>query len=161
LAGLASAALLTLALGANDIHRCSDGGRVVFQDKPCAGAGVSIRLDGDTASAQAELRRWLEADKASRGAQPAATEAPTSSRPVAGEAQLAVCSERFLACASDDAAAMDGCVAALPRCGGASSACCPAACIDRYQSLRGEGHGLASAVRLALLDPAQPSCASR
>jgi hypothetical protein len=77
---------------------------------------------------------------------------------VVSEAQLAICSERFLHCAHGDAATMDRCVDRLPRCGSATGACCPQVCVDRYQGLRAAGQPLAASVRLALLDPDAPGC---
>lgn len=144
--------LASLSLAPGDIYRCRDGGgRVSFQDQPCAG-GEQARL-GSGASEQA-LRAWLDAQPGGRAAPSASVPLPRT-RPAGAisEAQLAVCSERFLHCASDDAAAMDRCIGGLARGGG-----CPSACVERYQALRGQGHALAPAVRLALLDPAAPAC---
>lgn len=149
---LSPALLLASVLAApGDIYRCRDGtGRVSFQDQPCA-SGEQARLSGG-ASEQA-LRAWLDAQP---GGRPIATRTavPMRPRPAGGvsEAQLALCSERFLHCASDDPGAMDACIARLPGAG------CPAACVERYQALRGQGHALAPAVRLALLDPDAPAC---
>ena len=164
--------LLTLTLGApGDIYRCTDtAGKVSFQDKPCVrGTSAQLARHGDDAAAsERELRQWLDSYRRLAGsASPAAARVPAQqegSRYVGGvvsEAQLAMCSERFLHCAQGDAAAMDACVDRLPRCGSSASApCCPQACVDRYQSLRGDGQELATSVRLALLDPAAPACGS-
>ena len=165
---MTSIALLAMAValgGSGEIHRCAaDGGRIVFQDKPCpGGASKGIKTDGDPAIAQRELQRWL-AEQRER-TPPVAPTPSGSTQPrdavTVTEARLAVCSERFLGCASGDAATMDACVAALPRCGPSGGSCCPQACIARYQTLRQEGLALASAVRLALLDPSAPACAAR
>ena len=167
--------LLVLALGApGDIYRCSDAaGKVSFQDRPCAG-GHSAQLarhGEDAASSERQLQQWLDRYRRRQGA--ASTAQPgggpdgqvripgRNSASAVSEAQLAMCSERFLECAQADAAAMDACVDQLPRCSAEGAApCCPQACIGRYQSLRAEGEELASSVRLALLDPAAPACGS-
>lgn len=148
-----------------DIYRCKDAsGAVSFQDQPCSGGEAAhlARAGDDPADTERALRQWLEAF---RERSPAATVEPAGERAARGltgaigEAQLAMCSERFLHCASGDAAAMDACIARLPACeGGGGSACCPRACVARYQDLRAAGHALAPAVRLALLDPAAPAC---
>lgn len=165
--------LLAVAMGApGDIYRCSDAaGKVSFQDHPCvSGNSAQLARHGeDAATSERELRQWLDGY---RKRQPLAQSRPAGGTghaiardPVAysggavTEAQLAVCSERFLDCAQGDAAAMDACVDRLPRCGASSSApCCPQACVGRYQSLRGSGEELAASVRLALLDPSAPAC---
>jgi len=168
---------ITLLLGAlaftapGDIYRCKNAsGAVSFQDKPCAG-GNSARLatkGEDSGKSMAALQRWLDQQGPS-------TSAPTNYRQSApmrsrvsgsaagvNEAQLAGCSERFLYCANGNAVAMDACVDNLRRCSGiAGGACCPQSCITRYQDFRGQGQGMASSVRLALLDPTSPNCAIR
>lgn len=165
--------LWTLALGApGDIYRCTDAtGKVSFQDKPCVrGSSAQLARHGeDPVTSERELRQWLDRYRARQinaptptaGADPAHRD---PSRYVGGtvtEAQLAMCSERFLHCAQGDAAAMDACVDQLPRCGAsAATPCCPQACVGRYQALRGDGQELATSVRLALLDPAAPACGS-
>lgn len=154
-------ALVAALSGSGEIYRCSADGRVVYQDKPCPGStSKGIKTDGDPAKAQRELQRWLaeQRQRAPAQAPPSATE--TRSAVDVSEARLAVCSERFLGCASGDAVTMDACVAALPRCETSGGSCCPHACIARYQTLRREGLELASAVRLALLDPNAPACAT-
>ncbi|GMU42897.1 MAG: DUF4124 domain-containing protein [Xanthomonadales bacterium] len=147
------ALLLTgLFLASGDIYRCRDAaGKLSFQDQPCAG-GQQTRLAGG--ASERALRAWLDAQPGG-SPPPAATSLRGVPRPTSaiGEAQLAICSERFLHCASDDADAMDRCVAGLARSGG-----CPNACVARYQALRAEGHALAPAVRLTLLDPSAPAC---
>jgi hypothetical protein len=156
------------------IYQCRDArGATAYQDRPCDDASRQQLSEGG----EQALRRWLEqqraADVTKRGAartasRPATARAPRdysempllADRTAAEERLIASCSERFLNCARSDAAAMDACVASLPRCGHRSAGCCPAACIESYQGLRREGEGLASAVRLALLDPFAPSCAA-
>lgn len=157
-------ALMLAWAAPGDIYRCRDAaGAERFQDRPCAGLS-SERLAGggeDSAASRLALQRWL------RQRAPVSRQAPRQaipSRNFAGgpvsEAQLASCSERFLKCAHGTASIMDRCVANLPRCNrGASAQCCPQACISRYQELRRGGHPLASAVRLALLDPDAFACA--
>lgn len=145
--------LAGLALAPGDIYRCRDAsGRVSFQDQPCDGGGQQARLAGG--ASEHALRAWLDAQPggAPRAATTGAVAAPRPASAIS-EQQLAICSERFLACASDDAAAMDRCVAGLAQGGG-----CPRACVARYQDLRAAGHALAPSVRLALLDPAAPAC---
>lgn len=161
--------LTLLALAApGDIYRCQDAaGRVSYQDQPCVGAS-SARLaqSNDSAASQLALQQWLDQQRGRRIAStPATTNASPGSRPllhpgsVVSEAQLAGCSERFLHCANGDAQSMDRCISALPRCSAQGAGpCCPQACISRYQSLRQNGSTLASAVRLALLDPDAPAC---
>ncbi len=153
--------VLLLALGAGgEIHRCVESGRVVFQDKPCAGsAAQGLKTHSDSAKAERELRIWLAQQRA-RAEPPSPSAGRSSESVTVSEARLAVCSERFLHCAGSDESAMDACVATLPRCGPNGGDCCPAACINRYQVLRADGHERASAVRLALLDPNAPACAS-
>jgi hypothetical protein len=166
-----SGVLLTIALAApGDIYRCRDAtGAVSFQDHPCA-CGESARLTAsgdDPAASQRALQQWLDQHRGQRDrALPATSSAPRSVRPPysggpISEAQLAMCSERFLYCAHGDAAIMDACINQLPRCGkGASGACCPQSCISRYQSLRQDGNALALSVKLALLNPDAPACAA-
>lgn len=163
--------MLAIALGApGDIYRCTDtAGKVSFQDQPCVrGTSAQLARHGDDpATSERELRQWLDSYRGrqsgsqSPGAAPAQQDRSRYVGGVVSEAQLAMCSERFLHCAQGDAAAMDACVDRLPRCGSSASApCCPQACVDRYQSLRGDGQELATSVRLALLDPAAPACGS-
>ncbi len=167
-----SAAVLfgAMAMLANgDIYRCRNASGVLsYQDKPCpSGASARLATAGADQSVGA-LQRWLDAQdpRPARRAAANAYSAPAARArgplvpggPVS-EAQLAGCSERFLACATGDAAIMDACVDRLPRCSASGSgACCPQACVSRYQVLRSDGHKLSSAVRLALLDPAAPNC---
>ena len=168
-----SAAVLLSAmslLATGDIYRCrTAGGAVSFQDKPCAG-GASARLatrGEDSTKSLSALQRWLDVQDPRPARGPKSSSPPQSARvrvplvpggPVS-EAQLAGCSERFLHCASGNAVTMDACVERLPRCSATGSGpCCPQACISRYQSLRGDGHKLSSAVRMALLDPQAPAC---
>lgn len=154
------------------IYQCRDTrGATAYQDRPCDDASRQQLSEGG----EQELRRWLEQQRATerravRPPSPTSTNramrdpevyAPPVGRSAAEERLIANCSERFLNCARSDAVAMDACVARLPRCGQSTPACCPAACIESYQSLRREGEGLASSVRLALLDPFAPSCAAR
>lgn len=165
---LASWLLATALMAPGDIYRCKDAsGAVSFQDQPCTGGESAhlARAGDDPADSERALRQWLDAYRGRNG-DPASTPAPAAARPprwqgggAISEAQLAMCSERFLHCASGDAAAMDACIARLPSCGsGAAGACCPRSCVARYQDLREAGHALASAVRLALLDPDAPAC---
>lgn len=160
---------LTLALAApGEIYRCKDAsGTLSYQDHPCARASSETKLAsaGDSAASQRELQQWLDSYRRRSGGsiEPSTTVRRPSAAPYTGgavsEAQLAVCSERFLHCAHGDEATMDRCVDGLPRCGdGRGNACCPQVCVDRYQYLRQAGQPLASAVRLALLDPEAPAC---
>lgn len=162
--------LLALVLGApGDIYRCSDvSGKVSFQDQPCARGAQSAHLasgNDDAKASQMALQQWLDSHREHRAPNTPATGA-RSVRPPFGngaisEAQLAMCSERFLHCAQGNDDAMDACVASLPRCGtGGSAPCCPQACVSRYQSLRRDGNALATSVKLALLDPDAPACAA-
>ena len=149
------------------MYRCTDAaGAVAFQDRPCESARGEDRIAGG----EQALRRWLEAQRgdspptparagpparaeAGRGgaAAPRPADVAAASAPAgASERRLAICSERFLACAHGDPVRMDRCVASLPRCGGGSTACCPARCLDRYAELRGAGSALADAVHGAL-----------
>lgn len=163
----------TLHLSAGDIYRCRGADGVVrFEDRPCKGL-ASQKLAGaneDPAASRLALMRFLRDHKLSTAPAPGAGRASARPRtPPSGsgngpvsEAQLAVCSERFLKCAHGTGAVMDGCIARLPRCGQgvAAHSCCPQACVSRYQRLRQQGHPLASAVRLALLDPEAYACAN-
>ncbi len=162
---LAAALLVSAALVApGQIYKCAAAdGSARFQDKPCAGQeGTKLDADGDAA----QLRQWLQQFPKESRSQPAAKRS-ASSRPAAdfsvvSEAQLAVCSEKFLACASGNANKMDACIAALPRCSASrSQGCCPASCISAYQGLRRNGSKLSAAVRNALMAPGRPSCAPR
>lgn len=163
---LIAASLLIVALQApGQIYRCpAKDGSVHYQDQPCAGGK---QFAGGSGSEQ-ELRSWLEG-MAAPARPPArssggATRGTPSSAPIlsASERLIAVCSERFLACASDKPAVMDRCVAALPRCSSnRSSGCCPSSCVEAYQARRNQGSPLPNAVRGALLDPSSgPSCAA-
>lgn len=167
--------LLSLALGApGDIYRCADAsGKLSFQDRPCVqGSSTQLARHGeDPATSERELRQWLDhyrlkqPHSGGQGNVDQSNPAPRDRYPtdagVVTEAQLAMCSERFLDCAHGDAAAMDACVDQLPRCSAAGGApCCPQACVSRYQALRSDGQELATSVRLALLDPAAPACGS-
>lgn len=163
---MASWLLASALMAPGDIYRCKDArGAVSFQDQPCAG-GESARLarsGDDPADSERDLRQWLDAyrGRTSESPRPSApaVQAPRWQGGAISEAQLAMCSERFLHCASGDAAAMDACIARLPNCdNGGAGACCPRACVARYQDLRDDGHALAPAVRLALLDPEAPAC---
>ena len=157
--------LIGALMAPGDIYRCKDAsGAVSFQDQPCdGGESAHLARAGDApADSERALRQWLDAYRGRAAATPAAPareRAPRGMPGSIGEAQLAMCSERFLHCASGDATAMDACIARLPACEGAGGgACCPRACVARYQDLRSAGHALAPAVRLALLDPAAPAC---
>lgn len=158
---------LLLSLGApGDIYRCADASGVLsYQDKPCS-TGASARLataGTDAAATQRALQQWLDQQRGSRAPTPRAQPLPapvplTFGGPIS-EAQLAVCSERFLGCAHGKAEIMDGCVARLPRCSASlGSGCCPQACVSRYQALRQAGNPLALSVKLTLLDPDAPAC---
>lgn len=153
-------------LAPGDIYRCKDAtGAVSFQDQPCAGGESAhlARAGDDPADSERALRQWLDEYRGrsttTPDASPAKVAPPRWQGGAIGEAQLAMCSERFLHCASGDAAAMDACIARLPACeAGGGGACCPRSCVARYQDLREAGHALAPAVRLALLDPDAPAC---
>lgn len=161
--------LLAAAFQSGDIYRCRGADGVVrFEDRPCKGVESQklARAGEDPAATRLALMRFLRDHKLHgsaattngqrrRPAPQIAAGAPVS------EAQLAVCSERFLRCAHGTGAVMDACIARLPRCapGVAAGSCCPNACISRYQRLRRQGQALASAVRLALLDPDAFACA--
>ncbi len=177
--GLRAAWLLTLVLScaaqaptaeasrSGAMYRCTDAaGAVAFQDRPCESARGEDRIEGG----EPALRRWLESQRGAparptaRGATSAGLGPARSPSTPAGRAELAaipapvsvserrlaICSERFLACAHGDSLRMDRCVAQLPRCGGGSAACCPASCLDRYAELRSAGNALADAVSGAL-----------
>ena len=161
--GLLTAAVLVTALQApGQIYRCPTAdGSTRYQDQPCTGGKQFSGEDQDLQS----LRSWLEDLAPPKPAPPKPGGAPHRAAPSyqyrsVSEQLIAVCSERFLACASDKPAAMDRCVAALPRCGdGRTSGCCPSSCVEAYQQRRQAGSPLASAVRGALLDPSSgPSC---
>jgi hypothetical protein len=153
------ALLLALLLAApGDLYRCTGAdGRVGFQDRPCA-AGAGSRLSargGDPAAAERELRAWLRSLQAPAPPR-AGTSAPShhmaAGSVVLDEATLATCSARFLACADQRQGRMDDCIARTPSCSGApSGACCPAAVVARYRSLRQGGADLPGATRAALL----------
>lgn len=165
---LSSMLLIAVLAAPGDIYRCKNAaGAVSYQDQPCAGAATApmIKAGNDSAASQLALQQWLDGYRQRSGTPgtkptPRALPLPRSSDGAAvSEAQLAMCSERFLGCAHGDAATMDRCVDRLPRCGaGGGGSCCPQACIGRYQGLRQNGQPLASAVRLALLDPDAPGC---
>jgi hypothetical protein len=177
LSALTFAAAMIAAPG--EIYRCVGAdGKASFQDRPCAAAAHAARLERGAVGnpeSERELRAWLDKLRRESGA-PRSTTPPAASSPDAmgrrapHEAQLtdtetrqlAACSERFLDCANGDATRMDRCVAQMPRCSASGvSACCPAACISRYASLRHDGASLAGAVRNALLGESEPSCAAR
>ena len=162
---LFAALVLSLSVASaapGQIYRCTKAdGSVGFQDQPCAGQ-QGTKLDGDADAAQ--LRQWLRQFPKERRAAPAAGSAARTRPPadftMVSESQLAVCSERFLACASGDAGKMDRCIAALPRCSASrNSQCCPSSCISAYQTLRRSGNKLSAAVHDALMAPGRPSCA--
>jgi hypothetical protein len=164
---LASVALIGALLAPGEIYRCKDAaGAVSYQDHPCAthAAESKIVAGGDSAASQLELQRWLDGYRQRAGSSMPRQSIRTPESVVAhtggviSESQLAICSERFLHCAHGDAATMDRCVDRLPRCGASAGACCPQACVDRYQALRASGEPLATSVRLALLDPNAPAC---
>ncbi|HRQ65094.1 MAG TPA: hypothetical protein PKZ76_09565 [Xanthomonadaceae bacterium] len=142
--------LMAVALaGAGDIHRCrAADGSLAFQDRPCDVAATPPR-------ASSPSRQSPPAER-----QPDLAATPRAHAPV-DERLMAACSERFLHCADGNAQRMDACIASIAPCSAArGGACCPSSCVDRYQSLRRKGEPLASAVRLALLDPHAPSCAA-
>ncbi len=174
--------LLSTALAApGSIHRCVDSdGSVSFQDRACTPGQQAAQLvgeDGTAAPDQEALRAWLETlrgptagqqlkrpesiQSAPRVRQTAPDSGNTRRYAAVSEYALAICSEQFLHCADADMRRMDACVSALPRCmQGVRQDCCPEACIQRYQQERREGQPLPAAVRLALLDPQAPRCAS-
>lgn len=157
---IASGLLIVALQAPGQIYRCpSADGSVNYQDQPCAGGQRFAGGDEDLQS----LRGWLQEMAPPKASAPArGASVPTRRYSSASEQLIAVCSERFLACASDKPALMDRCVAALPSCGaGRSSGCCPASCVSAYQQRRQAGSPLAAAVRGALLDPSSgPSCAA-
>jgi len=162
---IAAALVLSLSLmqaAPGQIYRCTAAdGSVGYQDQPCEGKqGVKLEADADGA----ELRQWLQQFPKERRNSAAPRRAPRSRAPadftLVSERQLAICSERFLACASGNASKMDRCIGALPRCSASkTSQCCPASCISAYQSLRRSGNKLSAAVHDALMAPDRPSCA--
>lgn len=160
-----AALLLALALAApGDLVRCVGAdGQVRWQDRPCARGERSDRLGDARATANPDdLRRRIEALRGSappprpRAAPPAAP--ATRATAAIGEAALAICSERFLACAHHDRARMDACIAAIPRCAGDGGACCPTACTTSYARERRAGAAPSDAVYLALLAPDAGGC---
>jgi hypothetical protein len=163
-----AALLLTLAFAApGDLVRCVGAdGQVRWQDRPCARGERSDRLGDAGSSADPEaLRRRIEALRGSAPpprprAAPAVGAAPRPNVAIS-EAALAVCSERFLACAHHDRARMDACIAAIPRCAGGGGACCPAACTTSYARERRGGAAPPDAVYLALLAPEAGGCGAR
>ncbi len=161
----AGAALLLLAVLAapGEMIRCVGAdGQVRWQDRPCARGERSDHIGNAAGSANLDtLRRRIEALRGSapppRSRQTAPGGAAPRARVAIGEAALAVCSERFLACAHHDHARMDACIGAIPRCerGGA---CCPGACTEAYARERRAGALPPDAVYLALLDPDGGGC---
>jgi hypothetical protein len=161
----AAGLLLLLALNApGDLIRCIGADGVArWQDRPCARGERSDRLGGAAATQDPEaLRRRIEAlrehappPRARAGARAAGAARPAIA---IGEAALAACSERFLACADHDRARMDACVATIPRCPGGGGACCPPACTESYARERRAGATPPDAVYLALLAPDAGGC---
>lgn len=161
--------VLATALQAGDIYRCRGADGVVrFEDRPCKGVqSQKLASAGEDPSVtRLALMRFLRDHKLRGSAASGSTQRPRATPRIApgapvSEAQLAVCSERFLRCAHGTGSVMDACIARLPRCapGVAAGSCCPNACISRYQHLRQQGQPLAGAVRLALLDPEAFACA--
>lgn len=163
--------LLATQLSAGDIYRCRGADGVVrFEDRPCKGVeSQKLASAGeDPAATRLALTRFLRDHKLRSTTTATGTTRRIAAHPriapngPVSEAQLAVCSERFLKCAHGTGSVMDGCIARLPRCGPgvAANSCCPQACVARYQRLRQQGQPLASAVRLALLDPDAFACAN-
>ena len=147
-------------LGRGEIFNCRNAsGQVVFQDQPCAGVkSAPLAASEDSAAGLRALRRALVQRRPTQVLGAQAGRRTPDSAPV-GQAQLSACSARFFDCAHGNGPAMDRCVSSLPRCTTSQrSQCCPQACIARYQGLRQQGHGMAAAVRLALLDPSAPGC---
>lgn len=175
--------LVGLATGASgQIYRCTGAdGKTLWQDLPCEDARSEQRMPadrGEGAASTASLEDWLRDLKQRPQHSPDSRPAPPKSRtpgvtapartepvgPLArtDERLLAECSQQFLECSDSSDSRMDACVSALPRCNGAlRSGCCPSSCVDRYLGLRRSGTARARAVRSALLDERQGSCAAR
>lgn len=159
-----SAVLLLAALAAapGDLIRCVGADGVVrWQDKPCARGERSDRVASQaSATDAAALRRRIEALRGTtppplpRAARPPGYRASAIAVP---EAQLATCSERFLACAHHDSVRMDACIAGIPACG--TGACCPTTCTAAYARERQAGTSPPDAVYLALVAPDGGGCA--
>lgn len=160
--------MTVLALSARgDIYSCRNAsGQVSYQDHPCAGAKSAPLARGEDEAASLRALQRALAQRRPRASTPLVSGQPYVGRggysvEFVSEAQLASCSQQFFHCARGNAVAMDACVDRLPRCTASSHAgCCPQQCITRYQNLRQQGQGMAGAVRLALLDPDAPACAS-
>jgi hypothetical protein len=171
--------LAAIALtSAGDIYHCvGRDGAAVFQDKPCDQVR-SVLLSSRSKSADGDLLRLRQAlKKIERAAPTSPTRAPAKAQTRANRAPLiahwinrgpadqnllAACSSRFFECAEANAARMDRCVVAIPRCAsGRSANCCPDECITRYLDLRRAEFAPAQSVRDALLDDSVGSCAAR
>jgi hypothetical protein len=159
--------LLALMLSApGDLIRCVGAdGQVRWQDRACPAGERSDRVAGpDTATDPQSLRRRIEA---LRGSAPRPTPqraqvgAPPRANTPISEAALAVCSERVLACAHQDRARMDACVAAIPRCDRSGTPCCPTECTSAYARERRAGSSAPDAVYLALLAADAGGCGPR
>ena len=143
-----------------DLYRCtSPSGALSFQDRPCT-TGTSAQMptaDGGNAPTEVELHEWLQQLPANRKRESSQKSAArviewAGNAPPLSERSLAICSERFLACASNLASRMDACVAATPRCNSSIvKGCCPADTLNHFQHLRRLGVGLSNATREALL----------
>lgn len=156
--------LLAALAAPGDLIRCVGAdGQVRWQDRPCSRGERSDRIDSAVAAADREsLRRRIEALRGSTPpprtrAAPAPGAAPRPNT-IIGEAVLAACSERFLACAHQDRARMDACIAAIPRCGPGGGACCPVACTASYARERRAGAPPPDAVYVALVAPDGGGC---
>lgn len=173
--GLATLFAAALATAPGELIRCvAADGSVRWQDRPCARderSDTVVTAKDGTLDTEA-LRQRIEALRGARapsgapargGTAPAASrEAPVLSyaggpNAVIGEHALAVCSERFLACAHHDHARMDACIAAIPRCG-AGGPCCPPPCTAAYARERRAGTAPPDAVYVALLAPDAGGC---
>lgn len=164
MSGLAVVLLLAGLAAPGDLIRCVDAdGRVRWQDRPCARGERGGKVGDAGSGADLEtLRRRIEAlrDSAPPPRTRAVPPSDAGSRPnvAIGEAALAACSERFLACAHHDRARMDACIAAIPRCGSGGGACCPAACTTSYARERRAGAAPPDAVYVALVAPDGGGC---
>jgi hypothetical protein len=160
-----SALLLFAAVAAapGDLIRCVGADGVVrWQDRPCARGEQSDRVEGGTATPDTtSLRRRIEALRGTAPPPlPRAARAPgyRGTPTAVPEAQLAVCSERFLACAHHDGARMDACIAGIPACARGGGPCCPTACTAAYARERRAGTTPPDAVYLALVAPDGGGC---
>jgi hypothetical protein len=175
--GIATLFAAALATAPGDLIRCvARDGSVRWQDTPCARderSDTVVTAKDGTLDTEA-LRSRIEALRGSGGRSATGSSttlrapraASASAPPIAseggpntpiGEQALAVCSERFLACAHHDHARMDACIAAIPRCG-SGGPCCPPPCTAAYARERRAGTPPPDAVYVALLAPDAGGC---